>query len=108
VSYGRSRLVVTLAWVGLMLRIYHESMLARAHGDRALGRAAHDAARAHHGRPAPAATFFRRSRRGTTACARLALVWMGTRAGLEARVIPGAGNPDRVGFDLGLARQEPG
>ncbi|HZF17314.1 MAG TPA: putative lipid II flippase FtsW [Steroidobacteraceae bacterium] len=28
VSYGRSSLVVTLAWVGLMLRIYHESMLA--------------------------------------------------------------------------------
>jgi cell division protein FtsW len=26
VSYGRSSLVVTLAWVGLMLRIYHESM----------------------------------------------------------------------------------
>jgi cell division protein FtsW len=28
VSYGRSSLVVTLAWVGLMLRIYHESMMA--------------------------------------------------------------------------------
>ncbi len=28
VSYGRSSLVVTLAWVGLMLRIYHESMLS--------------------------------------------------------------------------------
>jgi cell division protein FtsW len=28
VSYGRSSLVVTLAWVGLMLRIYHESMIA--------------------------------------------------------------------------------
>lgn len=28
VSYGRSSLVVTLAWVGLMLRIYHESKLA--------------------------------------------------------------------------------
>jgi cell division protein FtsW (lipid II flippase) len=28
VSYGRSSLVVTLAWVGLMLRIYHESMVS--------------------------------------------------------------------------------
>jgi cell division protein FtsW len=28
VSYGRSSLVVTLAWVGLMLRIYHESMMS--------------------------------------------------------------------------------
>jgi len=28
VSYGRSSLVVTLAWVGLMLRIYHESTLS--------------------------------------------------------------------------------
>ncbi|MGH8264297.1 MAG: FtsW/RodA/SpoVE family cell cycle protein, partial [Steroidobacteraceae bacterium] len=28
VSYGRSSLVVTLAWAGLMLRIYHESMMA--------------------------------------------------------------------------------
>ena len=28
VSYGRSSLVVTLAWVGMMLRIYHESMLS--------------------------------------------------------------------------------
>jgi cell division protein FtsW len=28
VSYGRSSLVVTLAWVGLMLRIYHEAMLS--------------------------------------------------------------------------------
>jgi cell division protein FtsW len=28
VSYGRSSLVVTLAWVGLMLRIYHEAMMA--------------------------------------------------------------------------------
>ena len=28
VSYGRSSLVVTLAWVGLMLRIYHESMIS--------------------------------------------------------------------------------
>ena len=26
-SYGRSSLVVTLAWVGLLLRVYHEAML---------------------------------------------------------------------------------
>ena len=25
-SYGRSSLVVTLAWVGLLLRVYHEAM----------------------------------------------------------------------------------
>jgi cell division protein FtsW len=26
-SYGRSSLVVSLAWVGLLLRVYHEAML---------------------------------------------------------------------------------
>jgi cell division protein FtsW (lipid II flippase) len=28
-SYGRSSLVVSLAWVGLLLRVYHEAMLER-------------------------------------------------------------------------------
>ena len=26
-SYGRSSLIVSLAWVGLLLRVYHEAML---------------------------------------------------------------------------------
>ncbi len=25
-SYGRSSMIVTLAWVGLLLRVYHEAM----------------------------------------------------------------------------------
>ena len=25
-SYGRSSLIVTLAWVGLLLRVYHEAL----------------------------------------------------------------------------------
>ncbi|MGH8302106.1 MAG: FtsW/RodA/SpoVE family cell cycle protein, partial [Steroidobacteraceae bacterium] len=28
-SYGRSSLVVTLAWVGMLLRVYHETMMER-------------------------------------------------------------------------------
>jgi cell division protein FtsW len=28
-SYGRSSLIVSLAWVGLLLRVYHEAMLER-------------------------------------------------------------------------------
>jgi len=27
-SYGRSSLIVTLAWVGLLLRVYHEASAA--------------------------------------------------------------------------------
>ena len=29
-SYGRSSMIVTLAWVGLLLRVYHEAMQSRA------------------------------------------------------------------------------
>ena len=29
-SYGRSSLIVTLAWVGLLLRVYHEAMQSLA------------------------------------------------------------------------------
>jgi len=25
-SYGRSSMIVTLAWVGMLLRVYHEAM----------------------------------------------------------------------------------
>jgi hypothetical protein len=28
-SYGRSSLIVSLAWVGLLLRVYHETMLEK-------------------------------------------------------------------------------
>jgi cell division protein FtsW len=28
-SYGRSSLIVALAWVGLLLRVYHEAMLEK-------------------------------------------------------------------------------
>jgi cell division protein FtsW len=28
-SYGRSSLIVSLAWVGLLLRVYHEAMIEK-------------------------------------------------------------------------------
>ncbi|HEU5443755.1 MAG TPA: FtsW/RodA/SpoVE family cell cycle protein, partial [Steroidobacteraceae bacterium] len=28
-SYGRSSLIVTLGWVGMLLRVYHETMMER-------------------------------------------------------------------------------
>ena len=34
-SYGRSSMLVTLAWVGLLLRVYHEAMQLARHGERA-------------------------------------------------------------------------
>ncbi len=44
-SYGRSSLVVTLTWVGLLLRVYHEAMLA-GRGSAAVARRGGSAARA--------------------------------------------------------------
>jgi cell division protein FtsW len=35
-SYGRSSLIVTLAWLGILLRVHHETV----HGGRRLARAA--------------------------------------------------------------------
>ena len=39
-SYGRSSLIVTLAWVGLLLRVYHEAMARAARLGHACARAA--------------------------------------------------------------------
>ncbi len=38
-SYGRSSLLVTLAWLGLVLRVYHEAM-TRTRGSASVGRVA--------------------------------------------------------------------
>ena len=38
-SYGRSSLIVTLAWIGMLLRVYHEAMQA-ARGPAAAARRA--------------------------------------------------------------------
>jgi len=37
-SYGRSSLVVTLAWIGVLLRVHHETQAARSGGMRAVPR----------------------------------------------------------------------
>jgi cell division protein FtsW len=39
-SYGRSSLVVSLAWIGLLLRVYHEAMLERRGSASVRGRGA--------------------------------------------------------------------
>ncbi len=44
-SYGRSSLIVTLTWVGLLLRVYHEAMLA-GRGSAAVARRGGSASRA--------------------------------------------------------------
>ena len=91
-SYGRSSLIVALAWVGLLLRVYHEADARAARlGDRA-GRH-REPSDPHHGR---------RHRRpcvpgaGAGAAAARA-VWPGRvarhRRGLEARVVPAEGIP---------------
>jgi cell division protein FtsW len=37
-SYGRSSLVVTLAWIGLLLRVHHETQTTRTGGMRGIVR----------------------------------------------------------------------
>jgi cell division protein FtsW len=44
-SYGRSSMIVTLAWVGLLLRVYHEAMQS-GRGMASSRRADEDASRA--------------------------------------------------------------
>ena len=93
-SYGRSSLIVTLAWLGVLLRVYHEASAARARRRRTVRAAAMSAARCSSWRAAPAAMCFRRWRwRGC--CATRRCRWCGSaRArGLEARVVPAEGIP---------------
>jgi cell division protein FtsW (lipid II flippase) len=37
-SYGLSSLIVTLVWVGMLLRVYHETMLERRGSATVMGR----------------------------------------------------------------------
>jgi cell division protein FtsW len=37
-SYGRSSLLVTLSWIGILLRIYHETQSQRPVAPRSLAR----------------------------------------------------------------------
>ncbi len=86
-SYGRSSMIVTLAWVGLLLRVYHEAMqnsrgMATARGDesrvRAPGRSRRMSARVPSSswRAAPAGTYSPRWR-WRACCAPLRTRWSG-------------------------------
>ena len=106
-SYGRSSMIVTLAWVGLLLRVYHEAMqssrgMARIRGSE--GSRGEEPRRCapggERGMNAPSRPILIMA--GGTgghvfpalALARLLraasheVVWLGTRRGLEARVVP--------------------
>ena len=122
-SYGRSSMIVTLAWVGLLLRVYHEAM----HSSRGMASARRDERDARprmaeaerdrtdsHGARTPcsswpaarAATCSPRSRwRACCAPRRCEVVWLGTPRGLEARVVPAENISDRVALDERPARQ---
>ena len=109
-SYGRSSLLVSLAWLGVLLRIYHEVKCTLA-----LRRDAHARRRAMTRRPGSrrsgadhggrhrAATCSPRSRwRRCCASEACRVVWLGVPG--EHGVAPGAGErlPDRVGADRGI------
>ncbi len=105
-SYGRSSLIVTLVWVGMLLRVYHETMLERR------GSATVMAERRMTGRPIlimaggtgghvfPALALARRLREQA-----VEVIWLGTRRGLEARVIPAEGIADRMAVGRRPARE---
>ena len=92
-SYGRSSLIVALAWVGLLLRVYHEAS-SKARGSASVrGVAAMSAPDPHHGGWHRRARVPRPGARAAAARAIAAVVWLGTARGLEARVIPAEGIP---------------
>ena len=93
-SYGRSSLLVSLAWIGVLLRIYHEvkctsrSAVMRAAGSGAMRRLPVLIMAGRHGRP-------RISRRSPwprcCATAAVAVVWLGVPGSMEARLVPANG-----------------
>ena len=91
-SYGRSSLIVALAWVGLLLRVYHEAMRRAARlGHRAGGCVSRPVlimAGGTGGHVFPALALARLLREQSTD-----VVWLGTERGLESRVIPAEGIP---------------
>ena len=93
-SYGRSSLIVALAWVGLLLRVYHEAERQRGAARATVRERAHEPARCSSWRAAPAATCSRRWRsRGC--CASSRWKWSGSapRAGSRRASIPAEGIP---------------
>ena len=117
-SYGRSSMIVTLAWVGLLLRVYHEAMQStRGMAQRApLPRTSARRAGHAHERSARAPILIMAGGTGGHVFPALALarllraashevVWLGTRRGLEARVVPAENIDDRVAVDERPARQ---
>ena len=117
-SYGRSSMIVTLAWVGLLLRVYHEAM-QNTRGMATCALATDDAReprsrerRHEHARPssswpaAPAATCSRRWRsRACCAPRRTKSSGSARKRGLEARVVPAENIPDRMAVHERPARQ---
>ena len=100
-SYGRSSMIVTLAWVGLLLRVYHEAMQStrgmasarRAEDERPLRAGIRMSA------PSRAPILIMAGGTGGHVFPALALarllraashevVWLGTKRGIEARVVP--------------------
>ena len=101
-SYGGSSMLVTLGWLGVLLRIHHET--ARV-GPRRRCRARRgdneSACRIHHGGRHGRSRVSRRLRL-RACCARRGfdVVWLGTQRGIEARLVPAEGIPSngcRVG-----------
>ena len=104
-SYGRSSMIVTLAWVGLLLRVYHEAMqssrgMATVRRSKGAAPTTHAAARrGASGMSEPRPILIMAGGTGGHVFPALALarllraashevVWLGTRRGLEARVVP--------------------
>ena len=92
ISYGRSSLIVTMAAIGLLLRIHHELVVdARPVTDNAEGagneRAAHTCHGGRYRWTCLSGTRCRASTRGAFAN----VVWLGTHRGLESTVVPDAG-----------------
>ena len=94
-SYGGSSMLVTLGWLGVLLRIHHETQAT----GRVPRRAARGASRmtrqvgndhgGRHGR-----TRVPGARAGARAARRgYDIVWLGTQRGIEARLVPAAGIP---------------
>ncbi len=98
-SYGRSSMLVTLASLGLVLRVYHEAM-TRTRGSASAGTRRAPVAEGR-GMSAPPVMIMAGGTGGhvfpALALARLLraqrreVIWLGTRRGLEARVVPADG-----------------
>ena len=103
-SYGRSSLIVALAWVGLLLRVHHEAMREQRGSAHRAGRA-HEPADPHHGRRHRRARVSGAGAGAPAARAVLEVVWLGTAARARGARRAGRGHSDRVAVDRRPARQ---